>query len=190
MRSLRSCLCLFHANSYLAIRVSIDGNEEHGSAPGSCCSDDTPGSYPAFIALTTGFHHRGIQAPWDGRLLVGLSIAGKKGKALLEHPDQGKSQISHRPQSQLSQQPRHLETLGPRSTSHLNPHSKWVRCKSLPAPCLTAHRRQRYLCIPKSFEKQVVILPALFKMETVLFPSLGLQSSLHDFGWQVPCNPP
>lgn len=123
-----------HANSYLAIRVSIDGNEEHGSAPGSCCSDDTPGSYPAFIAPMTGFHHRGIQAPRDGRLLVGFSVTGRKGKALLEHPDQGKSQISHQPHSQLSQQPRHLETLGPRSNSHLNPHSQGVCGKSLPSP--------------------------------------------------------
>lgn len=176
----------FHANSYLAIRVSIDGNEEHGSARGSCCFDDTPGSYPAFSALTAGFHCMGIQAPRDGRLLVGFPIAEKKGKALFEHPDQGKRWISHQAQGQLSQQPPHLERLGPRSKSHLNPRSKWLCRKSSTAP----YQRQKCLCRPKAFEKQVLIPPARFKMQTVLLPSLALQSSLHDFSWKVPCHPP
>jgi len=174
-----------HANSYLAMQVSIDGNEERGSAPGSRCSDDIPGTNPAFTALTTGFYRMGTQAPRDGRMLVGLPITGEKGKALLEHPHQGKAVFPTGPRASCR-----LQTLGPRSNSHLHPLSEWLHCKSLPAPCLMAHQRQGYLCIPKAFEKQVVVLLAPFKTETVLPPSPVWQSSSHDVGWKAPCNPP
>lgn len=47
----------------------------------------------------------------------------------------------------------------------------------------SARRKQGYFWTPGAFEKQVLIPPA------ALIPSLGLQSSLRDFGWKVPCPP-
>lgn len=54
---------------------------------------------------------------------------------------------------------------GPTATRILTPRG--FAANPCPHPCLTAQRRRGYLCMPKAFEKQVVILAVLFKMETV-----------------------
>lgn len=59
---------LTNANNYLAIRVSMD-SRRNAALTGSYCSDDTPRTSLTFAALTTGFQHRGTQAPRGGRLL-------------------------------------------------------------------------------------------------------------------------
>lgn len=93
-----------HARSYLAIRVSIDGNEGHGLVPGSPRSADTPRSNPALISLTTGPNCTRTQALQDQRLLAVLLQGKKKAKKrelcylpgpkpLPEHPERGKSWI-------------------------------------------------------------------------------------------------
>lgn len=72
-----------HANSYLARRVLIGANVEHGSAPGSRCSSDTAGSSPALAALSARFQRVAIPASRTGRLLMGFLFTGRKERPCL-----------------------------------------------------------------------------------------------------------
>lgn len=135
-----------HARSYLAIRVSIDGNEGHGLVPGSPRSADTPRSNPALISLTTGPNCTRTPALQDQRLLAVLLQGKKKGKKkgscaacrgqnhCLSTQSEGKAGFAG--PAQPPEPPLQLEMLGLRDEDSLSFCSSWARCKSTRAPRL------------------------------------------------------
>lgn len=94
-----------HANSYLAMRVLIGANVEHGSAPGSHCSGGSAGSSPALAALSARFYRMAIPAPWVGRLLVGFLFTGRKERPCLSTQVKEKARFSTVPRQSCSGNP-------------------------------------------------------------------------------------
>lgn len=57
-----------------------------------------------------------------------------------------------------------------------------IHARSLPVPHARLHTEGRAtFAYQKPLKNQVLILPMLFKMEIILFPSLCLQGSLYDY---------